>query len=40
MYLLKEWNIFRGKGSDHYFLKNKVFRRLSKAQKKFNKIYY
>jgi len=40
MYLLKNWVIFRGKGSDEYFLKHKVFRKLSKAQRKFNKVYY
>ena len=39
-YRLKEWNIFRGKGSDEYFLKHKVFRKLSKAERKFNKTYY
>lgn len=39
-YRLKEWVIFRGKGSDEHFLQNKAFRQLSKAQKKFNKVYY
>lgn len=39
-YSLKEWHIFRGKGSDEYFLKHQVFRKLSKAQRKFNKQYY
>lgn len=39
-YRLKEWVIFRGKGSDEYFLKNKAFRALTKAERKFNKVYY
>jgi len=39
-YRLKEWVVFRGKGSDEYFLKNKVFRELTKAQRKFSKVYY
>lgn len=37
---LKEWVIFRGKGSDEYFLKHDIFLRLSKAQRKFTKQYY
>jgi hypothetical protein len=40
MYLLKEWTIFRGKGSDNYHLANTTFRRLSKAYKKMVKEYY
>jgi hypothetical protein len=40
MYLLKEWTIFRGKGSDHYHLRNKTFRKLSKTHKKMVKEYY
>ncbi len=40
MYLLKEWTIFRGKGSDKYHLANTTFRKLSKAQKKMVKEYY
>lgn len=40
MHRLKEWHIFRGKGSDEYFLKYRAFRQLSKAQLKFNKVYF
>lgn len=39
-YRLKEWVIFRGKGSDEYFLKNKLLKDLTRSQKKFNKVYY
>lgn len=39
-YRLKEWRIFRGKGSDEYFLRNKLLRQLTRDQKKFNKVYY
>jgi hypothetical protein len=39
-YRLREWRIFRGKGSDEYFLKNKLLRDLTRAQKKFNKVYF
>lgn len=39
-YKLKEWNIFRGKGSDQYFLRNQLLNPLTRAQKKFNKVYY
>ncbi len=37
---MKEWTIFRGKGSDQYHLRNHTFRKLSKAQKKMVKEYY
>lgn len=39
-YRLREWRIFRGKGSDYYFLKNKLLRSLTLAEKKFTKTYY
>lgn len=39
-YRLKEWKIFRGKGSDQYFLQNHLLKELTKAEKKFTKVYY
>lgn len=39
-YKLKEWKVFRGKGSDQYFLKHKLLRELTFAERKFNKQYY
>ena len=39
-YQLKEWKIWRGKGSDQYFLKHNMLISLTRAQKKFNKCYY
>jgi hypothetical protein len=40
MYLLKEWTIFRGKGSDKRHLQNNTFKKLTKAHKKMVKEYY
>ena len=40
MYLLKEWTIFRGKGSDQWHLRHTTFRKLTKAHKKMVKEYY
>jgi hypothetical protein len=40
MYLLKEWTIFRGKGSNEYHLRNNTFRQLSKSKIKMIKQYY
>lgn len=39
-YRLKEWKVFRGKGSDQYFLRGKLLRDLTRAEKKFTKQYY
>ena len=40
MYFLKEWTIFRGKGSDQHHLRNVTYRKLTKAAKKMVKEYY
>lgn len=39
-YRLKEWKIFRGKGSDEYFLKHKLLSTLTRAKKHMNNVYY
>ena len=39
-YSLQEWNVYRGKGSDRYFLKNRYLRTLYDEKRKFNKTYY
>lgn len=39
-HLLKEWKIYRGKKSDDYFLKNKIFNNLMFENRKTRSIYY
>jgi len=39
-YKLKEWKVFRGKGSDHYFLKHNMLISLTREQKKIRKLLY
>lgn len=38
--MLKDWKIYRGKKSDEYFLKNKVFRKLMEENRKIKAVYY
>ena len=38
-YSMQEWNIFRGKGSDNYWIQNKTFKKFKDEARKYNKKY-
>jgi hypothetical protein len=38
--MLKEWRVHRGKKSNQFFLKNKVFRGLVEETRKTKNVYY